>query len=501
VVKPARTLGDLSRTDGIYGVHEEFVHAFEEATFIVDNNLIVRRANAAAAAFMGCAAVADAIGMDGTVLVRVEDRPRVRKQVLESRYVRDFVGVKAAITLGGEVVPVELRVVPLLPTKDDVDAYVLTVPLLRSSGPSWEEVFRQLGRIAKVAAWIYDVAQDEFTFLIPGSTPGDWTSGELETALRAPETRLDAESAAEWRSAFDLAVEHGQEWNMMWTFLDAGGRRRWLHTLGLAEPQADQPVLLYGVVHDITSTREMQEQLFQAQKMEAIGQLAGGIAHDFNNVLTAISGYRSLIAESLPASHEAQEDLAELARAVHSGAGLVRQLLAFSRKQPIHPVILDAGEVLTAMLTLLRRTMGSNIHVSVQVEAPVKKVLIDRSQLEQVVLNLAINARDAMPQGGTLTLAVRNVLTSAPASGGPSSPFAMDHVEIDVTDTGVGMEMKMLSRIFEPFYTTKDPARGTGLGLPTSLSIVQRAGGFIDVSSRPGAGTSFSVCLPAVRDA
>jgi two-component system cell cycle sensor histidine kinase/response regulator CckA len=131
----------------------------------------------------------------------------------------------------------------------------------------------------------------------------------------------------------------------------------------------------------------------------------------------------------------------------------------------------------------------------------VKKVLIDRSQLEQVVLNLAINARDAMPQGGTLTLAVRNVLTSAPASGGPSSPFAMDHVEIDVADTGVGMEMKMLSRIFEPFFTTKDPARGTGLGLPTSLSIVQRAGGFIDVASRPGAGTTFSVRLPALPEA
>src|SRR5688572_13401538 len=221
-----------------------------------------------------------------------------------------------------------------------------------------EVVFRQLGRVAKVSAWVYDVMHNEFTFLMPDSTPGDWSSTDLESALRTPERKLDMDSARQWRTAFDLATATGREWDVMLTFLDAAGRRRWLHTLGLAEMHGGLPVRIYGVVEDITWTREMQEQLLQSQKMEAIGQLAGGIAHDFNNVFNAINGYLTLIADSLPSTDQVQNDLDGMVQAVDSGAALVQQLLALSRRQPIEPVSLDAGEVIRGMLKLIRRTMG-----------------------------------------------------------------------------------------------------------------------------------------------
>jgi two-component system cell cycle sensor histidine kinase/response regulator CckA len=480
--------------DVIYGVREGCVHAFENATLIVDDELVVRSANAAAARFMGCPDVAQVAGIDATRIVHADDRTRVRDQVRATRGTHDFVALNVAVTTNDDARPVEMRVVPLLTDGGEADGYMLTIPTLRQH----DMVFRQLGRIAKVAAWIYDVMQDEFTFLVPESTPGDWTSIDLEDALRSPERRLDADAARQWRDAFDMAVGLGLEWNVMLTFLDANDHRRWLHTIGLAEMQTGVPVRLYGVVHDVTMMRDMQEQLLQSQKMEAVGQLAGGIAHDFNNILMAISSYRSLIEQTLPSSHEAQEDLDGLAQAVDSGAGLVRQLLALSRRQPTKPTVLDAGEVIRAMLTLLQRTIGSAVHVLVNVDAPLRKVLIDRSQLEQVVLNLAINARDAMPLGGTLTFELRNVTPRVTTSVGKA---AQEHVEIVVRDTGTGIDAAMLAHIFEPFFTTKEPARGTGLGLPTSLGIVQRAGGFIDVSSRPGVGTVFRVCLPAVGDA
>ena len=250
-----------------------------------------------------------------------------------------------------------------------------------------------------------------------------------------------------------------------------------------------QPEFLPGkhlfVLRDITERRRIEEQLRQAQKMEAIGQLAGGVAHDFNNLLTVIGGYTEIARRNIGAGPGGNE-LAEVVRATERAAQLTRQLLAFSRQQMLDPAPLDLGEVAAALVPMLRRLIGEDIEIAMLAAPGLPSVLADRSQLEQVVLNLAVNARDAMPSGGTLTIETRVI---------------DERVALIVTDTGVGMEREVLDRVFEPFFTTKGVGQGTGLGLATVHGIVNQSGGEILVYSEPGLGTSFKVYLPVSGEA
>jgi two-component system cell cycle sensor histidine kinase/response regulator CckA len=233
----------------------------------------------------------------------------------------------------------------------------------------------------------------------------------------------------------------------------------------------------------------LQDQYRQAQKMEAVGQLAGGVAHDFNNILTAIGGYCELVVEQLPADHPVQADLNEIQQAAQRAGSLTRQLLAFGRKQVIEPKIIDLRESLTSIVPMLKRLIGEDIVVIVRAGAAAGRVKADPGQIEQVLLNLAVNARDAMPGGGTLTLEVAD----AELDDGR-------YVMLAATDTGVGMDRETQARIFEPFFTTKEKGKGTGLGLSTVYGIVQQSGGHILLFSEPGAGTTFKVYLPRVDE-
>jgi two-component system cell cycle sensor histidine kinase/response regulator CckA len=242
--------------------------------------------------------------------------------------------------------------------------------------------------------------------------------------------------------------------------------------------------------------RDLERRLAESQKMEAIGKLAGGVAHDFNNTLTAILGYSSMIQEDAPPKSAIRDQAQQIRRAAENAAALTQKLLAFSRKQVLQAGPVDFRSLLGNLLPLVRNAVGEDVTVSTQMGEDLWPVLADAAQVEQAILNLAINARDAMPRGGTLQVAARN----APRPRGERRPDADvkpgDYVQITVTDTGTGMDEATRTRMFEPFFTTKAPGQGTGLGLSTVYGFVRQCGGYISVLSTPGKGTSIELLLP-----
>jgi nitrogen-specific signal transduction histidine kinase len=249
---------------------------------------------------------------------------------------------------------------------------------------------------------------------------------------------------------------------------------------------------------DITEHRAMEERLRQSQKMEAIGTLAGGVAHDFNNILMVISGYSQVLIDALAKEPKLRSHVEQMQRAGERAASLTRQLLAFSRKQTTQPEPLNLNGVVTGMEKMLLRLIGENIAVTTRLAPDLGTVSADAGQFEQVILNLAVNARDAMPQGGQLTLETKNIDFPAGDVSGVDGQRAGSYVQLGVSDTGLGMEPSIQAHIFEPFFTTKPKGKGTGLGLSTVYGIVEQAGGHITFTSAPGAGTSFRILLPRI---
>jgi signal transduction histidine kinase len=246
--------------------------------------------------------------------------------------------------------------------------------------------------------------------------------------------------------------------------------------------------------------RETEDRLRQAHKMEAVGRLAGGVAHDFNNVLTAIFGYSDLLRDQLPESDPRRPDLDEIRRSAERAASLTRQLLAFSRKQVMQPRLLDLNDVVANVEKLLRKLMGDDVLLEVQRGAGVWPVKADPGQIEQVLMNLAANARDAMPEGGRVVIATANVEMQPDDVVTLPGLRPGHYVDLSVTDSGVGMPEEIRSNIFEPFFTTKEQGKGTGLGLATVYGIVKQTGGGVYVKSEERAGTRFDIYLPRVPE-
>jgi two-component system cell cycle sensor histidine kinase/response regulator CckA len=249
------------------------------------------------------------------------------------------------------------------------------------------------------------------------------------------------------------------------------------------------------VSHDVSERMRLERRLADAEKMEAIGRLAGGVAHDFNNLLTVINGYAEILLE-----REGGQELEEIARAARQAAGLTRQLLAFSRRQVLNPTILDLNEIVAGMETMLQRIIGDDVSVGIRLAPDLAPVEADRAQIERVILNLAANARDAMPDGGALTIETANV----DAHGEQIASHSEDglegpHVLLAVSDTGVGIDEEIREHVFEPFFTTKGTGSGTGLGLATVFGVVKQSGGGIYLYSEPGRGTTFKIYLPAAN--
>jgi PAS domain S-box-containing protein len=279
----------------------------------------------------------------------------------------------------------------------------------------------------------------------------------------------------------------------------ATGETRWFQTVKvpLVGGQHGVPQVL-GVATDITHHRRLEDQLRQAQKMEAVGRLAGGVAHDFNNLLTAIMGHADLLLAECGVNARVYADLAEIKRAAERAAGLTRQLLAFSRKQVLQPRRLDLNSVVANMESLLRRLIGEHIDLRTVAGRDVGSVEADPGQLEQVIMNLALNARDAMPRGGKLTVETAGVELDASFAATHHTVRPGRYVMLAVSDTGVGMDEHVKAHLFEPFFTTKEQGKGTGLGLATVYGIVKQSGGYIFPYSEPNRGATFKIYLPQV---
>jgi two-component system, cell cycle sensor histidine kinase and response regulator CckA len=302
--------------------------------------------------------------------------------------------------------------------------------------------------------------------------------------------------------------EHGEPMDLEYRFLAPDGRVIWVEDVSyVVRDDAGKPLFVQGFLLDISARRQaeadrdqLREELYQAQKLEAVGRLAGGVAHDFNNMLTAIKGYGQLLLDSLEPGTDTHAEAAQILRAVEQASALPRQLLAFSRNQTLEPQPVDLNEVVATASGLLRRLIGERIELDVSLRARDSVALLDAAQFENVLVNLALNARDAMPDGGTLAITTDDVeVDAATAAEHKARPGA--YVLVEIADTGQGMDADTKAHAFEPFFTTKGLGDGTGLGLSTVYGLVNQSGGFIVLDSAPTSGSTFSLHFPCAGEA
>ncbi|MEW6280065.1 MAG: response regulator [Candidatus Eremiobacterota bacterium] len=349
-----------------------------------------------------------------------------------------------------------------------------------------EERFRQLAETIEKVFWMTDADRSQVLYLSP-TYEHIWGTPVSEARCE-PLADLERIHPEDHEAVHRVLNTNRQgPYDVIYRLIAGDRQVRWIRERAFpVRDDQGRVVRVVGACEDITEQRSLEEQLQQAQKMESVGRLAGGVAHDFNNLLTAILGYSGLLLSQFEPGDPRREDLEEVEKAGFRARDLTRQLLAFSRKQILHPRAMDLNAAISELERMLRRIIGADVEMVLDLSASRAVVHADPGQIQQVLMNLTVNARDAMPDGGTLTIATRD---------------AGDQVCLSVSDNGHGMEPEVLRHIFEPFYTTKAEL-GTGLGLSTVFGIVQQSGGRIEANSHPGQGTRFDIHLPlAARDA
>jgi two-component system, cell cycle sensor histidine kinase and response regulator CckA len=414
-------------------------------------------------------------GMEAEVSIRFPDRERVFNVRLVPE--RDE---------GGQIVSI-------LDIARDITAAKHAEEALRAS----EQRFRQVTENVGEVFWLSDVAKAEVMYVSP-AYQRVW-GRTCDSLYEQPQSWMDAihpDDRARVREAA-LTRQTAGDYDVEYRIVRPDGDVRWVRDRAFPINDADGRVYrVAGVAEDITARRQLEEQLRQSQKMEAIGQLAGGIAHDFNNMLVVIQLQTSLLADSR--GEDLKEGIAQIAAATERAARLTRQLLTFSRREVRHSKDIDLAEVTSAMITLLWRLLGEDIALETRFAPDLPLIDADPGMMEQVLMNLAVNARDAMPDGGRMTISLDAVTIEADDAIDRPNARPGRFVCLGVTDSGCGIAPEHLPHIFEPFFTTKEVGRGTGLGLATVFGIAEQHMGWVEVTSQPGQGTAFHVYLPAL---
>jgi len=363
-----------------------------------------------------------------------------------------------------------------------------------------EARFREIAETIEDVFWITDPAKTRMLYVSPAYEK-IWgrTCASLYESARAWLEAIHPDDRERVRLAAETQQTSGG-YDETYRILRPDGAVRWIRDVAFpVRNESGDVVRIVGVARDITERRQLEEQLRLSQKMEAIGQLAGGVAHDFNNILTAILMQSQLIEMAEDVSEETRDGLRQIRASAERAANLTRQLLLFSRKQVMQPRDLDLNDVITSLAKMLQRIIGEDVRLQLNLHPRPLMIRADAGMLDQLLMNLVVNARDAMPGGGRLVIETcEKDVTAAEAALTPDAS-AGRHVCLRVTDTGSGIAPENLGRIFEPFFTTKEPGKGTGLGLATVFGIVKQHGGWIAVESAVGQGTTFQVFLPAVE--
>jgi len=448
------------------------------------------------------------VNLDGTPLLP-EARP-TRRVVRTGEPVND--ARLAVLRPDGRRVIVSVNAAPLRNAGGVVTAVVLSLSDITDqyvAQQALREREEQLHRItAAVPGVVYQYvvgpdAEERFVFVSEGAREllGATADEILEDAANAW-TYMEPEDRVAMSTQFGRSAATLEPWSFDFRVQIPGERIRWLRDIATAISAADSGQVVWnGVIVDITDRKHLEEELLQSQKMDSLGRLAGGVAHDFNNLLTVIRGYADVLSRELSDGDPRLAEVREIRRAADRATALTRQLLALSRRQVLVPREVDLNALVQEMEQMLRRVIGENISIVTARGLDVGLVRADPGQLEQVLLNLAVNARDAMPRGGTLHLHTSRMEIIAghdePATRGVPPG---DYVVLRVTDTGTGIERETLAKIFEPFFTTKPLGEGTGLGLSTVYGIVQQSNGAITVESEVGAGSTFRIFLPRLPE-
>jgi signal transduction histidine kinase/CheY-like chemotaxis protein len=351
----------------------------------------------------------------------------------------------------------------------------------------------------QIGTWDWDLRTDALRWGGHAARVFDFAPGQAPTLFEDFLALVHAEDRPAVDEAVRLAILQGLpleiEFRTSGSVVGEGGR--WIAAQGQAYgDERGEPVRMLGVMQDITERKRLESQFLQAQKMEGIGRLAGGVAHDFNNLLTAVLGYIEMAGTKLSRDNPAHDYFSSIRHAAERGAALTRQLLAFARRQITEPRVVDLNALVLSMQDLLRRVIGEDVELRIVTARDLGSVRLDPAQFEQVLMNLVINARDAMPNGGVLTIESRDVDLDEHYARQHQGVAPGHYVMLAVSDTGMGMTEDVSRHLFEPFFTTKPPGKGTGLGLATCYGIVKQNGGHIWVYSEYGRGSTFKIFLP-----
>ncbi len=456
-------------------------------------------------------------------IVRGREPARIKQSAERRRWSRELFGDDRTTSLMGAPLASATRVYGwlLLRNKHGADAFtdsdLAVVSAIATQGAIAYENARLFEDLRRQSAVLRD-EQERTRFAMAAAHMGVWdidlvTKGVTWSDTLAPVFGLTPAQAPatldnflqlihlDDRPSFNehlrLAIAEQKEFTIEFRVIWPDGSHRWVAGRArVAYDETRRPVHLLGVAMDVHHEKQLEQQFRSAQKMEAIGQLAGGIAHDFNNMLTAVLGNANLVLDDLDANSPLRPDLEEIVKAAERAAALTRQLLAFGRKQVLQPVSVDLNASVRDLMQMLRRVIGEHIELTTVGDPQLSPIRADPTQIEQVVMNLVVNARDAMPTGGRLSIETANVKLDQDYAAGHLSVRPGRYVMLAVSDTGTGIDEATRRRLFEPFFTTKALGKGTGLGLATVYGIVKQSGGYIWVYSELGHGTTFKVYLP-----